>query len=146
MSAIEVVGSNALPLIVQPVCGPQRPRSNWNVRSVGPGTSTSCSASRSGTALSSRPRRTTRKRITSAAEPSPSELTIVTSVPTGTCAKSTTTSNRSPGAASTLGRTTGAASRPLSEPICVNGRSGAPGTRSARPKRRALDALRIRSR
>jgi hypothetical protein len=83
--------------------GPQRPRSNWNVRSVGPGTSTSCSASRSGTALSSRAERMTRKRITSAAEPSPSALTMVTSVPTGTRAKSTTTSNRSPGAASTLG-------------------------------------------
>ena len=71
---------------------------------------------------------------------------MVTSVPTSICAKSTTTSNRSPGAASTLGRRSVAGSRPLSEPIWVNGRSGPPGTRSARPKRRALDALRMRSR
>ena len=71
---------------------------------------------------------------------------MVTSVPTGSTEKSTTTSNRSPGAMSSTGWITGPASSPPSEPICTNGRSGAPGTVSTSRNRRAFAALSKRSR
>ncbi len=84
--------------------------------------------------------------MTSAVGPVPRPLIIVTSVPTGSTEKSTTTSNRSPDATSIAWCSTGAASNPLSEPICTSGRSGAPGTVSASRKRRALAALSSRRR
>jgi hypothetical protein len=73
-------------------------------------------------------------------------LITVTSVPTGSTEKSTTTSNRSPGAMSSTGWDTGAASRPPSAPICTHGRSGPPGTLSTSRNRRALATLSSRSR
>ena len=84
--------------------------------------------------------------MTARARGVPSALVIVTSVPTGSTEKSTTTSNRSPAAMSIDRCSTGAASSPPSEPIWCIGRSGPPGTDSASRNRRALAEFSRRSR
>jgi hypothetical protein len=70
--------------------------------------------------LSSTALRATTNRITSAARLVPSLFCKVTSVPTAYCEKSTTTSNRSAGAITSVSCSTGAPSRPPSLPIWTN--------------------------